>query len=107
MVDTKVPTIFHVMIKQRKYEKKARKYIIRSKAEKLDIVKQALADRSVWAWEPEIRHKQARVWIEKYQANGETGLEFKKQPSDPLAHYKRRKALTYEERLQYCPKRKQ
>lgn len=78
-----------------------RKYIQRSKEEKMAIVKQVLAGRSVRAWEPEIRHHQVQEWVKKYQAEGEAGLETKKKPGNPLSRYERRKELTYEEQLQY------
>ena len=79
----------------------ARKYTIRSKEEKLAIVKQALAGKSVRSWEPEIGHTRVYEWVKKYQAEGEAGLEPKKKPGNPLARYERRKDLTYEEQLQY------
>lgn len=79
----------------------ARKYIIRSKEEKLAIVKAVLAGSPVCAWEPDIRHEQVRRWVAKYQAEGEAGLEQKKRPGNPLSRYERRKELTYTEKLQY------
>ena len=79
----------------------ARRYTIRSKEEKLAIVKQVLAGSSVCTWEPEIDNRQVRDWVKKYQAEGEAGLEPKKKPGNPLSRYERRKVLTYEEQLQY------
>ena len=79
----------------------ARKYTMRSKEEKLAIVKDVLAGRSVCAWEPDIRHEQVRRWVKKYQAEGEAGLEPKKKPGNPLSRYERRKELSYTEQLQY------
>ena len=79
----------------------ARKYTIRSKEEKLTIVKEVLAGKPIRAWEPEIRNEQVRQWVKKYQAEGETGLEPKKRPGNPLSRYERRKELTYTEQLQY------
>ena len=78
-----------------------RKYTIRSKEEKLAIVKQVLAGKSIRSWEPEIRNQRVHEWVKKYQAEGEAGLEPKKKPGNPLARYERRKELTYEEQLQY------
>ena len=78
-----------------------RKYIIRSKEEKLAIVKQVLSGTSIRAWEPAIRCRQVQVWVEKYLTEGEVGLEPKKKPGNPLSRYERRKDLTYEEQLQY------
>lgn len=79
-----------------------RKYTVRSKEEKLSIVKQVLQGVSVREWENQgIRHRQVQEWVEKYQTEGETGLEVKKKPGNPLSRYERRKELTYEEQLQY------
>ena len=78
-----------------------RKYTIRSKEEKLAIVKQVLDGQSMQAWEPEIHHRQVGNWVKKYQTEGETGLEVKKKPGNPLSRYERRKELTYTEQLQY------
>lgn len=79
-----------------------RKYTIRSKEEKLEIVKQVLSGAALNQWEARgIRHEQVRIWTKKYLAEGEQGLEPKKKPGNPLSRYERRKELTYEERLQY------
>ena len=40
-------------------------------------------------------------WVKKYEQEGESGLEAKKKPGNPLSRYERRKELTYEEQLQY------
>ena len=79
-----------------------RKYTIRSKEEKLSIVKQVLAGASARSWEDQgIDHHQVRIWTRKYLEEGESGLEPKKKPGNPLSRYERRKELTYEEQLQY------
>ena len=80
-----------------------RKYTMRSKEEKLAIVKRNLAGEGILQLEREtgIRHEQIRQWTAKYQTEGEEGLEPKKKPGNPLAKYERRKELTYEEQLQY------
>lgn len=79
-----------------------RKYTIRSKEEKLSIVRQVLAGMSVRSWENQgINNQQVRTWTRKYLEEGETGLEQKKKPGNPLSRYERRKELTYEEQLQY------
>ena len=79
-----------------------RKYTIRSKEEKLSIVRQVLAGTSVRSWEDQgIDHQQVRTWTRKYLEEGEAGLEQKKKPGNPLSRYERRKELTYEEQLQY------
>ena len=79
-----------------------RKYTIRSKEEKLSIVKQVLNGTPIRSWESQgIRHRQVEVWTKAYLENGESGLETKKKPGNPLSRYERRKELTYEEQLQY------
>ena len=80
-----------------------RKYTVRSKEEKLSIVKRNLAGEAakVLARETGISDFQIRSWVKKYQAEGEGGLEVKRKPGNPLSRYERRKELTYEEQLQY------
>ena len=79
----------------------AGKYTIRSKEEKLDIVKQVLAGKSRKSWEPEIRHSAVADWVKKYLAEGEAGLEPKKRAENPLLRYQNRKELSFEEQLLY------
>ena len=81
----------------------ARKYIIRSKEEKLAIVKRNLLGETAMSLSREIgsSDKQVRDWVKNYLAEGESGLEPKKRPGNPLSRYERRKELTYEEQLQY------
>ena len=81
----------------------AREYVLRTKEEKLAIVKRNLAGETCRALAREIGCNQSQVlrWTNKYLAEGEIGLEPKKRPSDPLARYRHRKDLTYEEQLQY------
>ena len=79
----------------------ARKYTMRSKEEKLAIVKEVLAGKSIRAWEPEIRSQRVSEWVKIYQTEGEAGLEPKKRPGNPLARYERRKELTCTEQLRY------
>ena len=80
-----------------------RKYTMRSKEEKLSIVKRVLSGEAAQKIEREegIDHHVIQKWIAKYQAEGEAGLEPKKKPGNPLSRYERRKELTYEEQLQY------
>ena len=79
-----------------------RKYTIRSKEEKLSVVKQVLNGTSVRNWESQgIRHRQVQDWVKIYLEEGEGGLEPKKRTGNPLSKYERRKELTYEEQLQY------
>ena len=81
----------------------AGKYTIRSKEEKLAIVKRNLAGETSWSLERETGccHRLIQEWTRKYLAGGEAGLEVKKNPGNPLCRYERRKELTYEEQLQY------
>ena len=81
----------------------AGKYTIRSKEEKLAIVKRNLAGETSWSLERETgcAHRLIQEWTTKYLAEGEAGLEVKKKPGNPLSRYERRKELTYEEQLQY------
>lgn len=80
-----------------------RKYQMRSKEEKLSIVKRNLAGEAANALAREIgcNDKQVREWTKIYLEKGEAGLEPKKKPGNPLSRYERRKELTYEEQLQY------
>lgn len=81
----------------------SKKYIIRSKEEKLAIVRRNLSGEAarVLAREMGCSDRQVRDWVKIYQAEGEAGLEPKKKPGNPLSRYERRKELTYEEQLQY------
>lgn len=79
------------------------KYTMRSKEEKLNLVKRNLAGEASRALEREtgIGHRLIQEWTSKYLACGEVGLEPKKKPGNPLSRYERRKELTYTEQLQY------
>lgn len=79
------------------------KYTIRSKEEKLAIVKRNLAGETSRSLERETGcgHRLIQEWTGKYLAEGEAGLEVKKKPGNPLSRYERRNELTYEEQLQY------
>ena len=81
----------------------ARGYTIRSKEEKLAIVKRNLSGEAarVLAREIGCSDYQIRTWVKIYLSEGEGGLEVKKKPGNPLSRYERRKELTYEEQLQY------
>ena len=81
----------------------ARKYTVRSKEEKLSIVKRNLSGETSHALERETGCGQRLIqeWTKKYLAEGEAGLEQKKKPGNPLSRYERRKELSYEEQLQY------
>ena len=80
-----------------------RKYTMRSKEEKLSIVKRNLAGETAVSLAKEIGSSdfQVRSWVKKYLTEGEAGLEPKKKPGNPLSRYERRKELTYKEKLQY------
>ena len=80
----------------------ARRYTIRSKEEKLAIVKEVLTGKAITSWEKEgICNSQVFMWVKKYLSEGEAGLEPKKRPGNPLARYERKEELTYTEQLQY------
>lgn len=81
----------------------AGKYMMRSKEEKLAIVKRNLAGETSRSLERETgcSHRLIQEWTRKYLAEGEAGLEVKKKPGNPLSRYERRNELTYEEQLQY------
>ena len=81
----------------------SRQYIVRSKEEKLAIVKRNLAGEAAKALAREVgcNDRQVRNWTKAYLANGEEGLENRKKPGNPLSRYEHRKELTYEEQLQY------
>ena len=81
----------------------AGKYTMRSKEEKLAIVKRNLAGETSRSFERETgcSHRLIQEWTRKYLAEGEAGLEVKKKPGNPLSRYERRNELTYEEQLQY------
>ena len=76
---------------------------MRSKEEKLEIVKFVLAGTPIQQYEDKgtADHHAIMCWVKKYQAEGESGLAPKKKPSNPLSRYERRKELTYAEQLQY------
>lgn len=80
-----------------------RKYVVRSKEEKLSIVKRNLAGEAARVLARELGCNQSQIlrWTNKYLAEGENGLEVKKKPGNPLSRYELRKELTYEEQLQY------
>ena len=80
-----------------------REYVVRSKEEKLAMVKRNLAGESITALGKEFGcgYQRIQEWTKKYLLEGEAGLEVKKKPGNPLSRYERRKELTYEEQLQY------
>ena len=80
-----------------------RKYIVRSKEEKLAIVKAVLSGTPAQEYENKgiVDHHTVMKWVKKYEQEGEEGLEVRKRPGNALARYERRKELTYEEQLQY------
>lgn len=103
MVDTKVSTIIFYAVIGNGGSDMPRKYTIRSKEEKLSVVKRNLSGESARSLARELgcSDSQIRKWVKVYQTEGETGLEQKKKPGNPLSRYERRKELTYEEALQY------
>lgn len=80
-----------------------KEYRFHSKAEKLCLVKRYLAGESSrkLAIETGISDGNIRKWKQQYLSGGETALENKKKPGNPLAKYERRKELSREEQLEY------
>ena len=62
-----------------------RKYTIRSKEEKLAIVKAVLSGTPAWEYESKgiVDHHTIMRWVKKYEQEGEAGLETKKKPGNP------------------------
>ncbi len=75
----------------------------RSKEYKLSIVKKVLEGKSSKevGTEAGINDSLVRAWIRQYQKGGETALEPKRRPGNPLSKYTRRKELSEVERLRY------
>ena len=73
----------------------ARKYIMRSKEEKLAIVRAVLSG-AVQCYENEGMADQRAVmnWVKKYLAEGEACLEQKKKSGNPLSGHERRNTKT-------------
>ena len=67
----------------------AREYTVRTKEEKLSIVKRNLAGETCRELAREIGCNQSQVlrWTNRYLAEGEAGLEPKKKPGNPLSRY--------------------
>ena len=74
-----------------------------SKEEKLKLIKEVLnGESSVQvAKRYDISDGMLRNWIIKYNKYGESSLENKKKPGNPLCKYSNRKNLTEIEQLQY------
>jgi|AGTN01.1.fsa_nt_gi Transposase. len=75
-----------------------------SKEEKLKIVKEMIEN---YISLPQMSKRRGisigllGTWRNRYQKEGDKGLENKRKPGNPLARYSRRKELTNEERLEY------
>ena len=82
---------------------KGGKNIAHSKEEKLRIVKRNLKGETLLSLEREtgIYHSQIHKWTKQYLAGGESALENKRKPGNPLAKYTRKKELTEIEQLEY------
>ena len=67
----------------------ARKYTMRSKEEKLAIVKAVLSGTPAQYYENQgiVDHHTVMDWVRKYEHDGESGLEAKKKPRNPLSRY--------------------
>ncbi len=76
---------------------------MRSKEEKLPVVKRNLAGESACSLAGELgcNDSQIRNWVKVYQAEGEGGVEQKKKPGNRLSRYECQKELSYKESLQY------
>ena len=75
----------------------------RSKEYKLSVVKKVLEGKSSREVGKEvgINDSLVRAWVAQYQKNGETALEPKRKPGNPLSRYTRRKELSEIEQLRY------
>ena len=82
---------------------KGGKNTIRSKEEKLALVKRNLEGETTKALEREtgIYHAQIHEWTKRYLEGGEEALVNKKKPGNPLAKYTMKKELTQTEKLEY------
>ena len=75
-----------------------------SKEDKLKIINQVLIDgysSEEVAKKHDISSGMLRNWIIKYNQYGETSLENKKRPGNPLCKYSNKKNLSEMEKLQY------
>ena len=83
--------------------KKGKRHTYRSKEFKLDAVKRVLDGKSSneVGRELDVRGSQVRDWVRLYQSGGESALEPKRKPGNPLARYGKRKQLTETEQLRY------
>lgn len=75
-----------------------------TKEEKLRIVKKITEDgysSKQVATEEDIDSSMIRKWVRKYLEEGESSLENKKKPGNPLMKYSRRTELTAMEKLEY------
>ena len=75
----------------------------RSKEYKLSVVKKVLEGKSSRevGKEAGINDSLVRAWVDQYQKNGETALEPKRRPGNPLSKYTSRKELSEIEQLRY------
>lgn len=82
---------------------KGGKNIFHSKEEKLELVKRNLAGETLMSLEREtgIYNAQICKWTKQYLESGESALENKKKPGNPLSKYTNKKDLTPMEKLEY------
>lgn len=74
-----------------------------SKEEKLQVVKEVLdgkSSREVYR-ETGINHRLIRTWVSLYIEKGESSLENKRKPGNPLCKYTNRKKMSEVDRLRY------
>lgn len=75
-----------------------------SKEEKMRIMKRWLdgeGSKEEIAKQEKIAFGMFKVWVFKYNQNGEAGLENHRKPGNPLVRYQRKKELSELERLEY------
>lgn len=83
--------------------KRGMSHTYRSKEFKLSIVKEVPGGKSSKqvGRETGIGDSLVRTWVRQYQKDGETALETKRKPGNPLSKYTNRKNLSEVERLRY------
>ena len=83
--------------------KRGMTHTYRSKEFKLNIVKEVLGGKSSKevGREAGIHDSLVRAWVRQYQKDGETALEPKRRPGNPLSKYTSRKELSEVEQLRY------
>lgn len=83
--------------------KRGTTHTYRSREFKLSVVKEVLRGKSSKevGREVGIHDSLVRAWVRQYQKDGETALEPKRRPGNPLSKYTSRKELSEIEQLRY------